>query len=97
MLVLALVSRAPRRITGSTVLILVLFSLQSVLVVLRTDLPVVAALHPLNGFAILALGAWTARAAWLARRVSSAPAASPSVAVHAPASSTALERSSNRG
>jgi hypothetical protein len=104
MLVLALVGRAPRRITGSTVLILVLFALQSVLVVLRTDLPAVAALHPLNGFAILALGGMTARASWRVRGVSSAslappavPAASPAVTVHAPASSTTFEQTTNRG
>jgi len=68
MLVLALVGRAPRPITGAVVLLLALFALQSVLVVLRTDLPAVAALHPVNGFAILGLGGWTTRAAWLARR-----------------------------
>jgi hypothetical protein len=104
MLVLALVGRAPRRITGSAVLILVLFALQSVLVVLRTDLPAVAALHPLNGFAILALGGMTARASWRVRLVSSAPvappavpAASPAVTVHAPASRTPFEQTTNRG
>jgi hypothetical protein len=97
MLVLALVGRAPRRITGSVVLLLVLFALQSVLVVVRTDLPAVAALHPLNGFAILALGWMTARASWRVRRVSSAPAASLPVAAHAPVSGATLERSSNRG
>jgi hypothetical protein len=67
MLVLALVGRLPRRITGSVVLLLVLFALQSVFVVVRTELPALAAVHPLNGFAILALGAWTTRASWLVR------------------------------
>ena len=67
-LVLALAARAPRRITGSAVLLLVLFAMQSVFVVLRVEAPAVAALHPLNGFAILALGAWTTRVAWAARR-----------------------------
>ena len=67
-LVLALVSRAPRRITGLCVLLLVLFALQSVLVALRTDLPAIAALHPLNGFAILGLGVVITRAAWAVRR-----------------------------
>jgi hypothetical protein len=97
MLVLALVGPAPRRITGSVVLLLVLFALQSVLIGVRTDLPAVAALHPLNGFAILALGWMTARASWRVRRVSSTPAESPAVTIHAPASSAGLERSSNRG
>jgi mercuric ion transport protein len=68
MLVLALVGGVPRRITGAIVLLLALFALQSLLVVARTDLPALAALHPLNGFAILALGGWTVRASWLARR-----------------------------
>jgi hypothetical protein len=104
LLVLALVGRAPRRITGSVVLLLVLFALQSVFVVVRTDAPAVAALHPLNGFAILGLGALIARASWLARRVSPEPTASPAVAgaspevaVRAATSSAALERTSNRG
>ena len=67
-LVLALVGRLPRRITGMSLLLLILFALQSVLVALRADLPAVAALHPLNGFAILALSVVTARASWVAGR-----------------------------
>jgi hypothetical protein len=63
-LVLALVGRLPRRITGMSALLLLLFALQSVLVALRPDLPAVAALHPLNGFAILGLSILTARASW---------------------------------
>jgi hypothetical protein len=80
-LVLALVGRMPRRITGLSVLLLVLFALQSVLVGLRADLPAVAALHPLNGFAILGVGVVTARSSWLLRR--EAPAATPSPATAA--------------
>ena len=67
-LVLAIVGRLPRRIIGMSALILVLFAFQSVLVALRTDLPAIAALHPLNGFAILALAVMTARASWVAGR-----------------------------
>jgi mercuric ion transport protein len=67
-LVLALVGRLPRRITGLSVLLLVLFAFQSVFVALRADLPAVAALHPLNGFAILGLAVVVARASWAARR-----------------------------
>ena len=67
-LVLALVGRLPRRITGTSALLLVLFALQSVFVALRADLPTVAALHPLNGFAILGLAAVTARASWSVSR-----------------------------
>jgi hypothetical protein len=44
-----------------------MFILQSILVVLRADLPMVAALHPVNGFAILFLGTVVAREAWAAR------------------------------
>jgi hypothetical protein len=71
-LVLALVGRLPRRITGMSVLLLVLFALQSVFVALRVDLPAVAALHPLNGFAILGLAIVAARASWAAGRVPAA-------------------------
>jgi Family of unknown function (DUF6220) len=63
-LVLALVGRLPRRITGMSALLLLLFALQSALVALRPGLPAVAALHPLNGFAILGLAILTARASW---------------------------------
>jgi len=68
-LVLAIVGRLPRRVVGMSALLLVLFALQSVFVALRTELPAVAALHPLNGFAILALAIVTARASWIAGRV----------------------------
>jgi hypothetical protein len=72
-LVLALVGRAPRRVIGLSVLLLVLFSFQSIFVALRTDYPAVAALHPLNGFAILAVAVVTTREAWAVRRVAPAP------------------------
>jgi hypothetical protein len=67
-LVLALVGRLPRRIVGLTVLLLVLFAFQSIFVALRTSVPVVAALHPLNGFAILAVAAVVTRMTWAMRR-----------------------------
>ena len=73
-LVLALAGRMPRRVTGLSVLLLVLFALQSLLVAVRVDLPAVAALHPLNGFAILGVGVMTARASWPLRREAAAPA-----------------------
>ena len=66
-LVLALVGRAPRRVMGLCVLLLVLFALQSVFVALRADVPSIAALHPLNGFAILAVGVLITREAWAVR------------------------------
>ena len=81
-LVLALVGRLPRRIAGMSILLLVLFALQSVFVALRADLPAVAALHPLNGFAILGLAVLTARASWAVGRE---PAAAPGLARRAEA------------
>jgi len=67
-LVLALLGREPRRIVGLSVLLLVLFALQSVFVALRESNPQVAALHPLNGFLILAVGVVLTRASWAVRR-----------------------------
>ena len=54
MLVLALLGRQRRLIVGLSALTLVQFALQSVFVALRADYPAVAALHPLNGFLIVA-------------------------------------------
>ena len=76
-LILALASRAPRRLVGMAVLMLVLFALQSVFVALRASLPAVAALHPLNGFAILAVGVLTTRVAWQVRAGRPAVAGAP--------------------
>jgi len=44
-----------------------MFMLQSVFVALRGDLPIIAALHPVNGFAILLVGIAMARESWAAR------------------------------
>ena len=66
-LALALVGRQPGRITGLCALLLGQFALQSVLVALRPTLPAVAALHPLNGFLLLAVAAVTIRLSWAAR------------------------------
>jgi len=75
-LVLALVGRSPRPVKGLCVLLLVLFAFQSVFVALRADLPAIAALHPLNGFAILGVGVMITRAAWAVRREAVSPATS---------------------
>ena len=80
--------RAPRPITGLAVLLLVLFALQSVFVALRTDLPSIAALHPLNGFALLAVAIVITREAWAVRGVPH-----PADAATASASLEAAERS----
>lgn len=86
-LVLALVGREPRRTIGASALLLVQFALQSVFVALRADMPVVAALHPLNGFAILLVGTWLTRVSWAVRHDTDpavAPEASALQALAAP-------------
>jgi hypothetical protein len=65
MLVLSAVGRLGRRLAIYAVALFVMFILQSVFVAVRVDYPVVAALHPVNGFAILLLGVVAARDAWL--------------------------------
>jgi hypothetical protein len=82
MLVLAIVGRVPRRLLGLVGLTLVLFALQSVFVVLRADYPVVAALHPVNGFVLLLVAIVIARSAWAIRSAAEEeePAGSPLVA-----------------
>jgi hypothetical protein len=67
-LILALIGRAPRRVTLLCVLLVVQFTLQSILAGLRGDMPTLAALHPLNGFGILLVGIVLTRRAWAARR-----------------------------
>ena len=74
MLVIALVGRMPRRYAGLSALLFVLFILQSVFVAMRESMPAVAALHPLNGFLILAIGAVTTYWSWQARRPAEASA-----------------------
>lgn len=87
-LILALAGRAPRRIIGMSVLLLVLFALQSVFVAIRSDLPAVAALHPLNGFAILGVGVVLTREGWAVRRTGI-----PGVTTAEPSPGVATERS----
>jgi hypothetical protein len=83
-LVLALVGRSTRRTVGLAVLLLVLFAFQSVFVALRGSMPGIAALHPLNGFLILAVGVVLTNTAWAERRVE-APTPGPIAAPAAPA------------
>ena len=73
LLVIALVGRMQRRFVGLAVLLLVLFSLQSVFVAVREDMPAVAALHPLNGFLILAVAGIATWSSWKARAEAQAP------------------------
>ena len=86
LLLVALIGRMPRRFVGLAVLLLVLFALQSVFIALREDMPAVAALHPLNGFFILAVAgiatwsSWKARATAPTTQPAATPNASPSPA-----------------
>ena len=73
LVVLALVGGMPRRYAGLSALLFVLFILQSVFVQARESMPAVAALHPLNGFLILAIGILLAWQSWQAR-TANAPA-----------------------
>jgi len=59
-----------------------LFIVQSILVAMRSSAPVVAALHPVNGFLILFVAIAMAREAWAARSQTAAKAekAEPSTA-----------------
>ena len=73
MLVLAIVGRTGRRLIGLSALTIVMFALQSVFVLLREDLPMVAALHPVNGVALAFVALAIARLA----RSEPVPAGSP--------------------
>ncbi len=78
LLILAIVGRMGRRFVGLSLLLLLLFALQSVFIAMRTSMPAVAALHPVNGFAILGLAIAATRASWQARtRTSDDPASRP--------------------
>ena len=77
MLVLALVGRLGRRQIAFAIALFAMFILQSILVAVRVDLPMVAALHPVNGFAILLVGIEAAREAWIARNTVVGPAQPP--------------------
>jgi len=68
LLVLALAARAPRVQVGLSVVLLVQFALQSVLIALRRDSPELAALHPLNGAIMLAVALALAWSAWRSYR-----------------------------
>jgi uncharacterized protein DUF6220 len=67
LLIAAIVARLGRRQIGLAVLLMILFTLQSVFVAMRTAYPAAAALHPVNGFLILLVTLIIARDAWSAR------------------------------
>ena len=66
-LILAIVGRGPRLLIGLSVLLVVQITLQSVFVVMRTDNPQIAALHPVNGVLMLVVSLVLAKSAWAAR------------------------------
>jgi hypothetical protein len=68
LIVAAIVGRMGRMYIGGSVLLMVLFTLQSVFVAVRADMPGVAALHPLNGFVIVLVGLLLGWRAWSKRR-----------------------------
>ena len=74
LLALAAIGRLGRRQVIYPAAIFGMFMLQSIFVALRADLPMVAALHPVNGFAILFIAIAMAREAWAARESADAAA-----------------------
>ena len=66
--VAAILGRLGRRQIGFAALLIVLFTLQSVFVALRESAPEVAALHPVNGFLIIAVAFVSGREALVAWR-----------------------------
>jgi peptidoglycan/LPS O-acetylase OafA/YrhL len=67
LLVIGLVAGVGRRLAAFALVAFLLFILQSVFVAARDSSPMIAALHPVNGFLILVLAIEMAREAWLGR------------------------------
>lgn len=63
LVLLAEAARVPRRTRTLTVVLLVLFAVQTVLPSLRDQVPILAALHPVNALAIFGLAIVVARQA----------------------------------
>jgi hypothetical protein len=62
--VTAALARAGRRRIGLSVLLLVLYIVQTLLPLASEDMPVIAALHPVNALILFALASWFAWTAW---------------------------------
>ena len=75
LLILAAAGRLGRRQVIYALALFGMFILQSILVALRESQPIIAALHPVNGFAILLVAIVSAREAWVERGSSSAAVA----------------------
>lgn len=85
LVVLAAVGRLGRRQIVFAAALFGMFLLQSIFVALRADLPMIAALHPVNGFAILFVGIAMAREAWIARAAEEPSPSAMSSSVAGPA------------
>ena len=68
MAIAAWVGKLGRRQIILAVVIFLLFFVQSFLLLARESVPAIAALHPVNGFAMAWLAVWVARDAWVRRR-----------------------------
>ena len=77
LLVLGAIGRLGRRQVIYGAALFGMFILQSILVAMRESQPTIAALHPVNGFAILLVAIFCAREAWASREVT---AVSPTAA-----------------
>lgn len=79
LLITGIVGRAGRVAIGATLGLMILFTMQSVLVAVRSSAPVIAAVHPLNGVAIFTIALWLARRAmrWPARAGAAEDPAAP--------------------
>jgi hypothetical protein len=80
MVVIAAVGRLGRVLIGLSVLALIQFFLQSILILFREDQPAIAALHPVNGVLLLVVSIAIGRIAWAGRRAAAAAKASASLA-----------------
>ena len=74
LLILAAAGRLGRRQVTYASAMFGMFILQPILVGLRDTQPTIAALHPVNGFALLLVAILSAREAWVARDASPGPA-----------------------
>lgn len=72
LVIAALVGGMGRRMVLLALAAFLLFMLQSVFVGLRESSPMVAALHPVNGFLILLIAIVMARDSWFVRRADAA-------------------------
>ena len=67
LVVTALVARRPRREVAITLGILVLYVIQTILPTLKTSVPALAALHPVNAMLLFGFAAWYAARSWRSR------------------------------